>query len=266
MTAVRVSRVDPAGRIALVTLDRPPVNALDRATIADLTTVFRGFGGERQTSVAVLTAEGDRAFCAGIDLQEPQTLRGGPGSTVDDPADQLDAGRPIRDMFWSIFDCAVPVIGAVNGPAVGAGLAMAAVCDTVIAAETATFSVTEIDVGRLGAYRHLCRMVGPFRARRMFFTGERVSPHELASLGAVDSVVSRADVVPVAIDLATRIADKSPIALRLAKEAMNRVEFLDLRDAYRLEQDYTNRLRTYEDAAEAAAAQAEHRQARWGWR
>jgi enoyl-CoA hydratase len=100
----------------------------------------------------------------------------------------------------------------------------------------------------------------------MFFTGERVSPHELASLGAVDAVVSRADVVPVAIDLATRIADKSPIALRLAKEAMNRVEFLDLRDAYRLEQDYTNRLRTYEDAAEAAAAQAEHRPARWGWR
>jgi enoyl-CoA hydratase len=253
-------------RIAVVTLDRPPVNALDGATIKELTATFRAFGRDRRTSVVVLIGEGGRAFCAGIDLREPASKRGGPGSDVEDPADQLDAGRPIREMLLAIFECPVPVIGAINGPAVGAGWAIAAVCDSLIAAETETFSVTEIDVGRLGAYRHLCRMVGPFRARTMFFTGERVSAQEMVALRAVERVVPHSELPDAAMALATRIATKSPIALRLAKEAMNRVEFLDLRDAYRLEQDYTNRLRSYEDAAEAAAANAEHREGRWLWR
>ena len=250
----------------MVTLSRPPVNALDVATIKEVTDVFRGFGGDRRTSAVVLTGDGERAFCAGIDLREPRTNRGGAGSDVADPADQLDGGRSIREMFWSIFDCAVPVVGAVNGPAVGAGLAMAAVCDVLIAAETATFSVTEIDVGLLGAYRHLTRLVGPYLARRMFFTGDAVPARELARLGAVDSVVSIGEVVAGAVDLAARIAAKSPVALRLAKEAMNRVEFLPLREAYQLEQDYTIRLRSYEDAAEAGTAYLQKRPPEWRWR
>lgn len=264
--AVRVTATGPSERVALVTLDRPPVNALDTGTIKELTGVFRSFAGERKTSVVVLTGAGDRAFCAGIDLREPAVERGGAGSAVEDPSDQLDAGRSVRELFWSIFDCAVPVVGAVNGPAVGAGLGMAAVCDVLLAAPTATFAVTEIDVGRLGAYRHLTRMVGPYLARRMFYTGDRVGPERLAALGAVEAVVPRDELLAAALDLANRVAAKSPIALRLAKEAMNRVEFLPLQDAYRLEQDYTNRLRSYEDAAEAAAAYLDRRAPVWRWR
>lgn len=264
--AVRIETTGPSDRIALVTLDRPPVNALDTATLKELTEAFGSFGRDRRTSVAVITGGGSRAFCAGIDLREPQTRRGGAGSDVANPADQLDAGRPVRDMFWSIFDCAVPVIGAVNGPAIGAGLGIAAVCDVLIAAEGATFAVTEIDVGRLGAYRHLVRMVGPFVARRMFFTGQAVPPEELHRLGAVEAVVPAEDLVPTALELAGRIAAKSPVALRLAKEAMNRVEFLALKEAYQLEQDYTTRLRGYEDAAEASEAFMEKRPADWKWR
>jgi enoyl-CoA hydratase len=261
-----VSTTGGSDQIALVTLDRHPVNALDTATIKELTATFRAFGQDRRTSVVVLTGHGERAFCAGIDLREPPTIRGGAGSNVADPADQLDAGRPIREMFWAIFDCAVPVIGAINGAAVGAGLGMAAVCDMLIAAEKATFAVTEIDVGRLGAYRHLARMVGPYQARKMFFTGEAVSAAEFARFGALEAIVDGADLLKAAIDLAERIGAKSPIALRLAKEAMNRVEFLSLPEAYRLEQDYTIRLRTYEDASEAGEAFVEKRPAVWRWR
>jgi enoyl-CoA hydratase len=168
--------------------------------------------------------------------------------------------------MWAITDCAVPVIGAINGPALGAGLAFAACCDILVAAEEASFGVPEINVGLLGASAHVSLLVGRYKAREMFFTGERVSAAELHRLGAVRAVVPRADLLATAGALADELAAKSPIALRLAKESMNRVEHLSLKEAYRTEQDYTARLSTFEDAAEARAAFTEKRPPSWKWR
>ena len=91
--------------------------------------------------------------------------------------------------MWAITDCAVPVIGAINGPALGAGLAFAACCDILVASENATFGTTEINVGLLGASAHLSLLVGRHKAREMFFTGEQVPASELYRLGAVRAVV-----------------------------------------------------------------------------
>jgi enoyl-CoA hydratase len=168
--------------------------------------------------------------------------------------------------MWAITDCAVPVIGAINGPALGAGLAFAACCDILIASDNATFGTTEINVGLLGASSHVSKLVGRYKAREMFFTGEVVPAWELHRLGSVRAVVPRADLIATARELAVTLASKSPIALRLAKESMNRVEYLPLKDAYRTEQDYTARLQGYEDAAEARAAYLEKRPPDWKWR
>jgi enoyl-CoA hydratase len=168
--------------------------------------------------------------------------------------------------MWSITDCAVPVIGAINGPALGAGLAFAACCDILIASENATFGTTEINVGLLGASAHLSLLVGRHKAREMFFTGEQVTAAELHALGAVRAVVPRAGLDAAARELATALAAKSPIALRLAKESMNRVEHLPLKDAYRTEQDYTARLQGFDDADEARQAYLERRDPDWKWR
>ncbi|HXW38615.1 MAG TPA: enoyl-CoA hydratase-related protein, partial [Acidimicrobiales bacterium] len=168
--------------------------------------------------------------------------------------------------MWAIVECAVPVIGAINGPALGAGVAFAACCDILIAAEGATFGAPEINVGLLGASAHLTRLVGRYKAREMYFTGERVDAHELYRLGAVRAVVPRDRLEEEARALAAELASKSPIALRLAKEAMNRIEELPFEEAYRTEQDYTARLGTFEDAAEARAAFAEKRDPLWRWR
>ena len=100
----------------------------------------------------------------------------------------------------------------------------------------------------------------------MYFTGERVDAEELHRLGAVRAVVPRDRLLDEAKTLATELAQKSPIALRLAKEAMNRIEDLPLEEAYRTEQEYTARLNTFEDAAEARAAYAEKREPNWRWR
>jgi enoyl-CoA hydratase len=168
--------------------------------------------------------------------------------------------------MWSITDCAVPVIGAINGPAIGAGVAFAACCDMLVASENATFATLEINVGLLGASAHLSTLVGRHKAREMFFLGEKVPAAELHRLGAVRAVVPSDELLPTALDLARQLAAKSPIALRLAKESMNRVEHLPLKDAYRTEQDYTARLLGFEDSAEARAAYREKRDPEWRWR
>jgi enoyl-CoA hydratase len=249
--------------IATVTLDRPPVNAITRATMAELRDAFLALSAERDVRVAILTATGSKAFMAGVDLKSvdeqaaPETLS---ARAVTDP------GSTARDAMWAIVDCAVPVIGAINGPALGAGVAFAACCDILIASENARFGTTEINVGLLGASSHLSLLVGRHKARELFFTGEQISADELYRFGALRAVVPRPDLAATAQALAAQLAAKSPIALRLAKEAMNRVEDLPLEAAYRTEQEYTARLNTFEDAAEARAAYAEKRDPVWRWR
>jgi enoyl-CoA hydratase len=247
--------------VATVTIDRPPVNAVDRDAHIAIQRAFDSLNDSQDVRVAIFTAVGDRAFMAGADLRTVnQRPENPPATAITDPA------RYARDAFWSITDCAVPVIGAINGPALGAGLAYAACCDILIASENATFGTTEINVGLLGASSHLSTLVGRHKARELFFTGETISAAELYRLGSLRAVVARDDLMDTAMELARSLAAKSPIALRLAKESMNRVEGLSLKEGYRTEQDYTARLLRFEDAKEANAAFLEKRDPEWRWR
>lgn len=255
-------RLEIADHIATVTLDRPPVNAIDSASMVEIADIFTSFADRRDVRVAIFTAAGERAFMAGVDLK---SIDGATPAEVP-PTRLVDPGKVARAAMWAITDCAVPVIAAVNGPAIGAGLAFAACCDMILAAEDATFGTTEINVGLLGASAHLKRLVGTYKAREMFFTGELVPADELYRLGAVRAVVPRDELMATARELASILASKSPIALRMAKDSMNRVDDLPLKDAYRTEQDYTNRLVTLEDSAEARQAFFDKRAPEWKWR
>jgi enoyl-CoA hydratase len=259
-------RVDVHDRVATVTLDRPPVNALDAATFRALGEAFEGISRSRDANVAVLTGAGERAFSAGVDLEDSPRrfdpeLRAH-GAVVD----QLDPGRVVRDCFWGLYDCAVPVIAAVNGAAIGAGFALVTMCDIVVCSERARFGLTEVNVGVLGAARHVQRFVGPYRMRSLFFRGHLVGPDALERHGCIEQIVPAGELMDVAGRIAAELATKSPIALRLAKESMNRVEFLDLKTAYRTEQDYTQRMRGFEDSSEARRAYLEKREPRSRWR
>jgi enoyl-CoA hydratase len=263
-------RVEHTGHVAVVTLDRPPVNALDFQTFNEIADVFDALGLDRTVSVAVLTGSGDRAFCGGVDLADSPRRhrpdgRTEPGAPQGSPLDQLDAGRVVRRCFWSIYDCAVPVIAAVNAAAVGAGVALAGSCDLIVASEHARFALTEINVGVLGGVKHAQRLLGPFKSKRMFLTGEWVPATEFHRLGAVEAVVPAADLLTTATALAETIASKSPIAVRLAKESANRVEHLPLQDGYRLEQDYTVRIRRFADSDEARVAYLDKREPDFRW-
>lgn len=264
-TAMRHVHVSISNRIATVTLDRAPVNALDSGAIRELTATFNNLARSTEASVIVFTAAGERIFCAGIDLKDSARRHACELVEDDTTIDLLDPGAVIRDCFWAIMDCPLPVIAAVNGRAIGAGLVLAACCDMIIAADHVTFSVPEIKAGVLGGARHLQRMVGPFKTRKMFFTGEPETAQEFYRLGAVEAVVPSDKLLETAQELAASIARNSPIGLRLGKESLIRVEDLPVREGYRIEQDYTGRVSRYRDSAEARSAYLEKRDADWSW-
>jgi enoyl-CoA hydratase len=235
-------------RIVEVVIDRPPVNALSRETYREIAEVFDGFRDRPDVSAVILTGAGDRTFCGGRDVKDLQVERSEPPT--------VNVGDPYhlgREAFFAVRRCAVPVICAVNGAAVGAGVALAAVSDIVIAATSATFALAEINVGVLGAASFAQWMVGPAKARRMFYTGEPVSAEEMYRLGGVEAVVAPEDLLAEARKLAAVIASKDPIAIRLAKASVVRTDTLPLEAAYRTEQDYTQHLSAHASSADAIA-------------
>src|ERR1700755_1849800 len=124
-------RISVSGRVAEVVIHPPPANALARATYRELTTVFESFRHRDDISAVILTGAGNRVFCGGRDIKELPVERSEPP-----PVDVGDPLRLAREAFWAVRRCAVPVICAVNGAAVGAGLALVAVSDIALASDT----------------------------------------------------------------------------------------------------------------------------------
>jgi enoyl-CoA hydratase len=240
--------VTTQGRIATVVIDRPPVNALSRETYREIRQVFDSFRDRDDVSVIIFTGAGYRSFCGGRDIHDLKTERAEPRS-----ANIGDPYHLTREAFFAVRHCAVPVICAVNAAAVGAGVALAAVSDIVIAAEEATFALTEINVGVLGAASFAQWMIGPGKARRMFYTGQRIPAAEMYRLGGVEAVVPRSQLLSEARVLADEIASKDPVAIRMAKASVVRIDTLPLEAAYRTEQDYTRHLSAYKNSAAAIA-------------
>ena len=157
------------------------------------------------------------------------------------------------------MECRKLVIAAINGPALGAGLAVAASADILLAAEEASFGLPEINVGLLGGGRHAMRLFGHSKTRRLMLTGQRLSGADLYRLGVVEDCVPREKLTEAAMAMAAEISAKSPVAMMLAKETLNAIEESSLRDGYRYEQNKTGELSNYEDSKEAMAAFVEKR-------
>ena len=236
--------------VAVVRLDKPPVNALSRDTRHRLIQVFDEISERDDIRVAILTGTG-KFFCSGADLKDrPNAEKAG---------DFLDHNRWTRETGNAIRECAKPVIAAVNGPALGAGFGLMASCDIFLASEDATFAMPEINVGLAGGVSMLRTMVGRSFTRRMFFTGMKVPAAELYRRGVIDEVVPAEQLMPLALEIAREIASKAPLAIAYAKQAANMMDLMPQRDGYRFEQNFTMALARTEDAQEARTAFLEKR-------
>jgi enoyl-CoA hydratase/carnithine racemase len=239
--------------VAVLSLNNAPVNALSKALSDELTAALDIISETPEVRSVVLTGEG-KIFCAGADLK-------GRSSVIKGPGDLPAHSRRTRECFHAIRECTKPVIVALNGPALGAGLAIAASADLIITSEKGCLALPEIDVGLLGGGSHAARLFPHTMLRKMMFTGYRVPADELYRLGVVLQVTTPEGLMPAALELAQTIANKSPLSIGLAKQTLNAIEDMSLRDGYRYEQDMTAAIAKTEDAKEAQKAFLEKRAA-----
>ncbi|MEQ1438903.1 enoyl-CoA hydratase family protein [Fontimonas sp. SYSU GA230001] len=241
-----------ADGIAELVIDRPPVNALDDAGWHALADEIERLGRDPAARVIVLRAEG-RGFCAGVDIKE---LDKHPEKIV-----SVNAGN--YRSFKAVHRNPLPVIVAVHGFVLGGGIGLAGAADVVVAAEDASFGVPEVDRGAMGGGAHLQRLFPVQKVRMMYFTGEPITAAEAHRLGAIETVVPRAQLRDAALAIARKIAAKSPAMIRLAKESLNGIEDGNLEDKYRWEQGFTLQAYSEKDSAETRRAFVEKRDAKF---
>lgn len=235
--------------LAVVTLDRPSANSVSLAVYDELRRTFHRLGEDPKLRVAVFTGAG-KVFCGGNDVNDFVDL---------DFEQATEYLAHVRLTFNAIYDCPIPIVGAVNGAAVGTGIVLTTLCDVRIASERAVFALPEIDVGVLGGSRHVMRVAGQGMTRLLMYTGRRIKAAEALRVHIVDQVVSPEQLMPTAMALAEEIAQKSPPAIRLAKQGLNRTEFMHLKEGYEFECTLTAAVRRTPEAKEGARAFLEKR-------
>jgi enoyl-CoA hydratase len=250
-----VEKLENVGRITVNRPDR--MNAVSRRTLEEMETALKEFKKDEAIRVVILTGAGDKAFSAGADLKD------GVFSTETDPVRGAKLARMGQDFTEMLEKYEKPVIAAVNGLALGGGCEIALACDLIVASENAQFGQTEINVGLIpgwGGTQRLPRLIGRNKAKELIFTGDRISATEAERIGIVNRVVPLAKLPEAALDLARKIASKSPIMLRLAKQAINRGIEMDLKSGLAEEVKAFRVCFTTQDYREGLTAFLEKRQ------
>jgi len=237
-----------ADGVATVTMDNPPVNALGVDDTYALAGILDGYRVRDDVRVVVLTATG-RGFCAGVDIKEIQAEDADGGHLG-----LVEANRSCAEAFRAVYECAVPVVAAVNGFCLGTGIGLVGNSDVILAAEGVEFGLPEVDNGALGAATHLMRLVPANRARWMLYSCEPAAAEELHSYGSVLRVVPADELMDVAAEVAAALVAKQPDVLRAAKASMNGIDPIDVRRSYRYEQGYTFELNLLGRGDEARSA------------
>lgn len=207
--------IERAGAVATITLNRPHArNALNRSLLYALSVALSDLAADDSLRALIVTGAGDRAFCAGADLIERQSLT----------ARELTAHTlAINAVADALAEFPVPVIAAVRGYALAGGAELAIACDLRVAGEDAVFGYPEVKIGVFpgaGGVVRLPRLIGPGAARDLLYTGRQVFAAEALRLGLVDRVVPGAQVLPAARALAEEIAANAPLAIRALKRAL----------------------------------------------
>jgi enoyl-CoA hydratase len=210
-------RYEIRNQIAFLTIARPKVlNALNAATMAELTRAYLALRYDDDVRVAIITGEGEKAFVAGADIAELAALG---------PVAAQDLAARGQSLFALIEDCGKPFIAAVNGFALGAGCELALACDIRLASQNARFGQPETKLGLIpgfGGTQRLPRLVGKGRALEILLTGEMISADEAFRIGLVNQVVPPDQLLLQAEALAGKIIANGPIATRYCLEAVHR--------------------------------------------
>ncbi len=240
-------------RVAEITMNRAPVNAINLELARAVIDAYKRAKDDDEVRAVILTSAMPKVFSAGLDLKIALDYDG-------------QALRGFIEVFYyemheTLYRLGKPVIAAVNGHARAAGVTWAVSCDMIIAAEEAEMGYPEINVGLLPAMHlvHLPRQAGRHRAAQMLFTGDIVPARTMMEWGVVNEVVPRDQVMETARTLARRLAQKSPIAMKLLRDAFVRANDLDYRRAMEGVVETMCSLKDAKDSREALLAFVEKR-------
>jgi len=255
MTSYPTIEIARVGHVLRATIAHPtsPVNAVDEALHRDLTALFAALRRETDARAVLLTGRG-RAFSAGGDFAWFPELR--------EPGRMETLRRDAKKLIWDLLDVEIPIVAAVNGPAMGLGASIALLCDVILMADTATIGDPHVKVGLVagdGGVVIWPLALGPARAKQYLLTGDALPAAEAERIGLVNRVVPAADLDREALALAERLAANAPLAVRYTKLAVNKL----VKDALNVAFDTSTALELVtfqsEDHQEALAAIREKR-------
>lgn len=241
------------GRVALITINRPDkLNALNIATRKELADALDELRSDEEVRVVVITGAGEKAFIAGADISEFA------GRT----AVQQRAVMKTRNIFVTAEDFPKPLIAMINGFCLGGGCELALSCDIRIASDRARFGQPEINLGIIpggGGSQRMTRLIGEGKTMQMILTGEMIDAQEAYRLGLVNEVYPAAELETKTMEMANRIAEKSPVALAMAKTAVKNAARMNLREGLDQEVDLFALCFSSEDKEEGVRAFLEKR-------
>jgi enoyl-CoA hydratase len=244
--------------MAIVTIDNPAaLNALNTPTLTQLDQAFDQLAGNPEVKGVIITGGGEKSFVAGADISEFQQVKGNTAAAF------MARGQRIFDKI-EMFDR--PVIAAINGFALGGGNELAMSCDIRIAAENALFGQPEVNLGIIPGYggtQRLPRLIGPGKAKEIIFADERINAQEALRIGLVQRVVAKGQAVEEAKKLLKKIMSKGPVAIKMAKKAINEGLGMPLRGGLDLEGQCEAVCFGSEDKDEGAKAFLEKRPAQF---
>jgi len=251
---ITLSQPEPG--IHVLTVNRPKVlNALNPETIADIEAGIAAVEADADARALLVTGAGEKAFVAGADIAAMRDMTG-----LEGKAFSAQGHRAFRRLEL----LPVPSIAVVNGFALGGGCELAMSCDWILASERAVFGQPEVNLGILpgfGGTQRLARLVGRARAMELITTGRQVKAEEALEIGLVNRVLPPDDLLEAAMEQARLVAAKGPVAVRAAKESVQRGQDLDLENACALEADLFAVCSATEDKREGMTAFLEKRKA-----
>ncbi len=255
MTTYEMILTRTDGRVGIVQINRPDaLNALNAQVLSEITDALRTFDADEGIGCVILTGN-EKAFAAGADIKAMAE------ATV---VEMMNS--PLMQYWEAIRDTQKPLIAAVSGWCLGGGCELAMICDTIIASENAKFGQPEINLAIIpgaGGTQRMTRAVGKAIAMDMVLSGRRLSAEEALRFGLVSRVAPDGELMTLAMEVATTIAEKAPVALRLAKEAVNAAFETTLVEGVRLERRLFTMLFATEDQKEGMAAFVEKRKPSW---
>jgi enoyl-CoA hydratase/carnithine racemase len=240
--------LDVQGGVALITINRPPANALSKATIEELLAAFTALENDANARAVVITGAGQYVFIGGADITEFVGL---------DEASALASVQRGHELFNTIERFPKPVIAAINGVCAGGGNELALACDIRIAAESAKLGQPEVNLGIIpgwGGTQRLPRLVGRGRALEMMLTGDFVKADDAARYGLVNKVVPDNEVVTQARNLARKLTMGAPLSMRYIKEATNVGLEQGMAAGFKAEAEAVGKIFASKDAQEGVSA------------